>query len=687
MSPPPVVALRVLEVMDAVPDVVCLLDAERRLLQANIACEYLWGRGSDELLGQPFDRLVVEGERAREQLRPPTSAHNLPLESLTLNVRATDGSLRETRWFIYWLAEQRLFFLIARDMSALRETEGAAREQRKLMEAAGRMARLGGWCVSLPDGRCEWSPEVSELLGVKPTPGTRLADLLQLFTPASRGRVYAAVERCTELGQSFDIEAQVQCAPDRRMDVRLSGIGESSAEGGTHRVVGALQDITEQKMAERSIEQLAYHDMLTGLGNRLLLLNEVAQERAICMHSGTQAALCAVDVVQFKRYNDSFGQTFGDRLLQKVAQCLRQLARDSDLVVRTGNDDFVILMRGLSADPERATAQARRLIERIVEHLQSPVQVGDVQVQIKLSFGITLFGQPPASVGNLLRQAETALVVAKRDPDARLRLFDPRLQSDLDLQASNEAALRNAVEKGQLLLHFEPQVNDDGSVWGVEALLRWPDAPPSIRGPGDFIPLAESSGLIVPLGRQVLQMACDQLVAWSTQPETARLRLSVNVSAWQFRHPDFVEDVADIVEDSGADPRLLVLELTESLLLENVAEVIARMRRLKALGIHLAIDDFGTGYSSLAYLRKLPLDLLKIDRAFVQDVLVDEKAAAIVRTIIALAHNLGLQITAEGVETAEHRAWLAEEGCSHFQGYLFARPQSAEDFAAWLRAR
>lgn len=687
MSPPPVVALRVLEVMDAVPDVVCLLDPERRLLQINAACESLWGRSSRELIGLSFDTLVVESHLAREQIRPPATECNLTLESLTLNVRTSQGGLRETRWFISWMAEQRLFFLIARDMTTLRETEGAAREQRKLLEVAGRMARLGGWCLSLPQERCEWSPEVSELLGVEPAPGTRLADLLQLFAPASRGPVYAAVERCRQLGEPFDIEAKILCPAERVMDVRLCGIFEPLAAGGGCRIMGALQDISEQKQAERAIEKLAYHDMLTGLGNRLQLLNEVAQERALSLHTGSQAALCAMDIVHFKRYNDRFGQAMGDALLQDVANRLRQLARESELVVRTGNDDFVILMRGLSADTDRAMAQARRLAERIEEQFQTPFQIGDVQVNVKLRFGITLFGQPPASVGNLLRQAESALAVAKRDPECRLRIFDPQLQSTLDLQASNEAALREALERGQLLLHYEPQVSDDGSVWGVEALLRWPDAPPSIRGPTDFIPIAESTGLIVPLGRQALQLACAQLVEWSRHPETAGLRISVNVSAWQFRHPDFVEDLGDIIELSGANPRLLVLELTESLLLENVPEVISRMRRLKALGTQLAIDDFGTGYSSLAYLRHLPLDLLKIDRAFVQDVLGDDKAAAIVRTIIALARNLDLKITAEGVETLEHRAWLSKEGCSHFQGYLFTRPQAAHDFAAWLRAR
>lgn len=687
MSPPPVVALRVLEVMDVVPDVIGLLDPERRLLQINAACERLWGLPPERLLGRPFDQLVIESERAQAEIQPPASSQNLVLNGQTLNIRAEDGSVRETRWFIYWLADQRLFFLIGRDMSALRETEGAAREQRQLLDVAGRMARVGGWAVTLPGGHCEWSPQVSELLGIAPQSGTRLSDLLHLFTPSSRGRIYAAVEHCAQQGEPFDIEAQVQINPDRRMDVRLSGLCERAADGQTQRVMGALQDITEQKEAERAIEKLAYHDMLTGLGNRLLLLNEMAQERALSLQTRTQAALCAVDIVHFKRYNDSFGHTLGDALLRDVAHRLRQVARDSDVVVRTGNDDFMILMRGLSADTDRAAAQARRLVERIEDQLSAPFEIGDVQVHIQLSFGITLFGQPPATVEQLLQQAETALVVAKRDPECRLRLFDPQLQADLKLQASNEAALREAIERGQLVLHVEPQVDDDDSVWGVEALVRWPNAPPSLSGPADFIPIAESTGLIIPLGRQVLQMACAQLVAWSAQPDTARLRISVNVSAWQFRHPDFVEDLADIIEDSGANARLLVLELTESLLLENVPEVIARMRRLKALGIQLAIDDFGTGYSSLAYLRQLPLDLLKIDRAFVHDVLVDDKAAAIVRTIIALARNLDLQITAEGVETAAHRSWLAAEGCSHCQGYFFARPQSLAHFEAWLRAR
>jgi diguanylate cyclase (GGDEF)-like protein/PAS domain S-box-containing protein len=687
MSPPPVVALRVLEVMDVVPDVVGLLDPERRLLQINAACERLWGLPPERLLGQPFEQLVVESARAQAEIRPPAAEQNLVLDGQTLSVRAVDGSLRETRWFIYWLADQRLFFLIGRDMTALRETEGAAREQRKLLDVAGRMARVGGWAVTLPSGRCEWSSQVSELLGIAPQPGTRLSDLLQVFTPASRGRVYAAVDHCAQQGEPFDIEAQVQISADRRMDIRLSGLRERAADGEAYRVMGALQDISEQKDAERAIEKLAYHDMLTGLGNRLLLLNEMAQERALSLQTQTQAALCAIDIVHFKHYNDSFGHTLGDALLQDVAQRLQQVARDSDVVVRTGNDDFMILMRGLSADPERAAAQARRMVERIEDQLAVPFKIGEVQVPIQLSFGITLFGQPPATVEQLLLQAETAQVVAKHDSESRLRLFDPQLQAELKLQASNEAALRDAIGRGLLTLHVEPQVDDDDSVWGVEALVRWPGAPPSLRGPADFIPIAESTGLIIPLGRQVLQMACAQLVAWSAQPETARLRVSVNVSAWQFRHPDFVEELADIVEDSGADPRMLVLELTESLLLENVPEVIARMRRLKALGIQLAIDDFGTGYSSLAYLRQLPLDLLKIDRAFVQDVLVDDKAAAIVRTIIALARNLDLQITAEGVESAQHRSWLAAEGCTHCQGYYFARPQSPECFEAWLRAR
>jgi EAL domain-containing protein (putative c-di-GMP-specific phosphodiesterase class I) len=352
--------------------------------------------------------------------------------------------------------------------------------------------------------------------------------------------------------------------------------------------------------------------------------------------------------------------------------------RKSDTVARLGGDEFVVMLENIGATPAVAAERVRAVGEKIVAALNRPFRFDDYEYHSTPSIGIAVFQDHEHNVGELLKRADLAMYQAKAAGRNTLRFFDPAMQAAASARAALEADLRQALREKQFLLHFQPQVQGAGRVTGVEALVRWRHPRRGMVSPAEFIPLAEETGLILTLGQWVLETACAQLTAWGKRADRAHLTMAVNVSARQFRHPDFMDQVLAILERTGADPHKLKLELTESVLVDNVDETIARMSALKAKGVGFSLDDFGTGYSSLSYLKRLPLDALKIDRSFVSDVLSDPNDGAIARTIIALAQSLGLAVVAEGVETEAQRDFLARHGCDAYQGYLFSRPLPIE---------
>ncbi len=438
---------------------------------------------------------------------------------------------------------------------------------------------------------------------------------------------------------------------------------------------------------ERAIHRLAYYDVLTDLPNRRLLRERI--DEALQAHDTPAAhrALLLLDLDHFKTINDTLGHEVGDEFLRETTRRLRAQVQAPHFVARIGGDEFVVLTAPLDPDTGHAQAQALALAQRVLAALAAPCLLAGQTLHGSTSIGLCLFRAGSASIKELLKRADLAMYQAKSAGRNQACIFDPAMAVQVEERTALTTALRLGLQAGQFLLHFQPQVNAQGQPLGAEALLRWQHPVHGLIPPGRFIPLAESSGLIVPIGQWVVQQACAQLKAWEAQPHTRHLELAVNVSARQFRQPDFATGVLQAVQASGIDPTRLVLELTESLAMEDLDDTADKMALLRSHGVRFALDDFGTGYSSLSVLRQLPLQMLKIDGSFVRDVATDSGSAAIVHTIVGMAHSLGLQVVAEGVETpAQHQALHAQH-CPCFQGYLFARPLPLPEFNAWLQAR
>ncbi len=454
---------------------------------------------------------------------------------------------------------------------------------------------------------------------------------------------------------------------------------------GEEMFLSIVRDITERKQAEENINLLAFYDTLTNLPNRRLLLDRLHQATAVSTRSGRHGAVLFLDLDNFKTINDTQGHTAGDRVLVEVARRLQDSVREGDSVARLGGDEFVVVLEELSAQQDDAVNQAELVAEKIRDELTRPYRLEDYDYYTSASTGICLFLDHLKSVEDLLKHADVAMYQAKQAGRNTIRFFDPLMQAALDKRASIEADLRQALARQQFRQHYQVQVDSRGKATGAEVLLRWEHPQRGFVFPDQFIPLAEETGLIVSIGLWVLEAACAQLKAWQNDTLTRDLTLAVNVSARQFHQADFVAQVQRVLLESGAKPSHLKLELTESTVLENIQDTIARMREIKLLGVYFSMDDFGTGYSSLQYLKRLPLDQVKIDRSFVSDITSDPDDAAIVQAIIAMTDALGLNVIAEGVETEAQRDFLIEHGCHAFQGYLFSKPVAVEEFEALLR--
>jgi diguanylate cyclase (GGDEF)-like protein/PAS domain S-box-containing protein len=445
-----------------------------------------------------------------------------------------------------------------------------------------------------------------------------------------------------------------------------------------------FRDITERKRSEQQIHQLAFYDALTSLPNRRLLLDRLHQAMAVSMRNGRYGALLFLDLDHFKSINDTRGHAVGDLLLIEVARRLQSCVRDGDSVARFGGDEFVVLLEDLSSQQDEAAAQTESVAEKIRDALSHPYLLKDYECLTTPSIGISLFLGYLEKMEDLLKHADIAMYQSKTAGRNAIRFFDPDMQAAIEARSELDHQLRQALSKLQFCLHYQIQVDGQGRPLGAEVLLRWKHPKRGLVHPMQFIALAEETGLIVPIGLWVLHTACAQLKAWQHDALTRDLTLSVNVSAKQFRQADFVAQVQRLLLESGAQPSRLKLELTESAVLESVEETINKMQELKLLGLSFSMDDFGTGYSSLQYLKRLPLDQIKIDQSFVRDITTDPNDAAIVQTIIAMADSLGLDVMAEGVETREQQKFLDKHGCQAMQGHLFSKPVTIEKFEILL---
>jgi diguanylate cyclase (GGDEF)-like protein/PAS domain S-box-containing protein len=463
-------------------------------------------------------------------------------------------------------------------------------------------------------------------------------------------------------------------------------------DGDAVRYVGAFTDVTDCKKVEAEVRQLAFYDTVTELPNRRLFLDRLRQAVLACTRNDTRGAVFFIDLDHFKTLNDTHGHAVGDELLRQVALRLGRVLRSSDTLARLGGDEFVVMLTNLDPDPMLACTQASGVAQTMLERLRQPfrlrcVPIDDEPIDDELltyicsaSIGVTLFGEVEASIDEIMLRADAAMYQSKRGGRDAVSHFDPALQLALTERSQLSTDLHQALTLRELSLHYQLQTDANCRAVGAEVLLRWTHPERGAVPPDVFIPIAEESGKIVAMGYWVLQSACETLVRWAKDPATEALELAVNLSPRQFTQPDFPAQLERLLARTGANPKRLMLEITEGLIVGQTEPAIQKMLAICALGVSFSIDDFGTGYSSLAYLQRLPLRQLKIDRAFVRDLADNPNDQAIVRTILSLGKSLGLQVVAEGVETAAQQTRLADAGCDVLQGYLLGKPMPLGDF-------
>lgn len=562
----------------------------------------------------------------------------------------------------------------------------ALHDSRESLRAAQKIANLGHFTFDLATGRWTSSDILDGILGIDAGyPRDRL-HWHELIALPSREEMAEHLAACLRDRRPIDREYRIvrPCDGRERWVREIAEVHDAPGGGGAL-LVGTVQDITQHKEAEQRINNLAFFDQLTGVPNRTLLVDRLRQAVSSSGRTALFGALLFIDLDNFKTLNDTLGHDMGDLLLKLVAQRLQDCIRADDTVARLGGDEFILMVSGLSRVESEAGEAVEAIGRKVLAVLNEPYQLVDISYRCTPSIGVALFRGQDVTVDELLKQADLAMYKAKAAGRNAIRFFDSAMETAVLERAALESDLREALQGHQFQLYYQAQMAGD-RLTGAEALLRWINPRRGMVPPTEFIPLAEETGLILPIGQWVLENACRQLAAWAVLPELSGLTLSVNVSARQFHQADFVQQVLSVIERTGAPPERLKLELTESLLVENVQAIVEKMCSLKARQVGFSLDDFGTGYSSLAYLKRLPLDQLKIDRSFVRDVLCDPNDAVIARSIVALGRSLGLGVIAEGVETEEQRAFLAAAGCHTYQGFLFSRPVPVDEFehlTAW----
>jgi len=576
-------------------------------------------------------------------------------------------------------------------LRSARTLEQLVRNQESLAEAQS-IARLGSWEWDVENDRVYLSPELHDILdfGQDVDPGTFPAFMDRLF-PDKANPARETMERLSKSGESIDASQRLVMRDGSIRHIHILGHMRRTEETSTRIMAGTIQDITERKHAEDQIRYLAYYDALTKLPNRHLFDEQLQHSLSAAKRHDRLLAVLSLDLDQFKRINDSLGHNLGDELLQAVARRLEECVRSEDAVARSdsaafdrlarlGGDEFSIMLTDITQFHDAA-----KVAGRILAQFQQPFRLGKREVVVTTSAGIALFPTDGDTPEALIKNADTALHYAKEQGRNNYQFYSQDMNSTALEKLSMEALLRRALEHDQLILYYQPKVEaNSGRIVGAEALVRWKHPELGIVAPNQFIPIAEEIGLIIPIGDWVLKTATLQAKAWQEEGFLP-ISVAVNIAGSHFRHGNLAESVGGALRGAGLDPRYLEVELTESMLMDNVEATIATLRNLKEMGITLAIDDFGTGYSSLAYLKRFPLDALKIDRSFIKDTPGDADDAALTTAIIGMAHSLHLKVVAEGIENQPQFDFLRDRGCDLIQGYLISRPVPPDDFRALMK--
>jgi len=682
------------DLLEHLPAGVVVHDVDGRILHANrLACELigrslaqLCGTGSD---GKSWQMFCADGSPMQAKQFPVNIVLRTgrQLSQQVLGIRDTETD--PVRWLICNAYPERDEQGVLRrvvvcftDCTALKEAEQSLQKSEERL----RLVLLGStdayWDYDLVEDEIHYSQRWWTMLGYQPDELGCHTDLwLELMHPEDRPELLRFWKDLLEGDrETYSVEWRLRHRDGHYVPVLSRGFVTRDARGRALRVSGTNTDLTERKQAEQRIYELANFDHLTGLPNRRLLVEELDKALARSQRSGCFGAVIFLDLDNFKLLNDTMGHDFGDMLLRQVAERLRHTVRHCDQLARLGGDEFVLVLEDLAEEARDAVSEAQHVVEKLQSSLAQPYYLDGRLFLSTPSMGVALFDGGATDLDTILKQADLAMYRAKSEGRNTARFFDPGMQASAERQAALEHALREGLSAHEFVLYCQPQFSSAGRLVGAEVLVRWRRADGALLVPDDFIGVAESSGLIVPLGQYVLDESCRALARWRADRTLGQLELAVNISAHQLHSADFTGRVAGALLDTGAPPDKLCLELTESVLAHNVAEVIERMRALCKQGVHFSLDDFGTGYSSLAYLKRFPLSALKIDRSFVHDVHLDPDAAPIVEAIIALARKLKLDIVAEGVEHEAQRSFLVGGGCGTLQGYLLGRPVPIWEF-------
>jgi diguanylate cyclase (GGDEF)-like protein/PAS domain S-box-containing protein len=605
------------------------------------------------------------------------------------DARAAERALREAHLRLEERVHDRTAHL-SRTVDQLRaeidtriRTEQALRASEQRLADAQRIARLGHWDWNVESGRLHWSDELYRIFGLQRTRHPPLyRSFLDLVHPDDREAIQNAMETALHSGLPFCSELRIRRADGTEREILVEGEVASSPAGLALSLNGTIQDITERKQRERQLFWLANYDPLTELPNRTLFRDRLEHAIAQAERSGRLVALMFLDLDRFKTINDSLGHQIGDRLLKLAAARIRDCVREGDTVARFGGDEFVLVLEGLTH-----TDVAAAIAQKLVDTLAKPFHVDEHALFTTASVGISLYSLDDTDIDSLIKHADSAMYRAKAQGGNGYQYYTSDMKAFAMRRLDIENSLHAALERDELELHYQPQLDVLANrLTGVEALLRWRHPERGMIPPLEFIPVAEETGLIGALGEWVLRTACRQARQWQNDGLPA-MRMSVNLSSRQFRNQDLPHTVAAILKETGLAPECLELEITESLLIEDMDNAVRTLDGLKRLGVKVSIDDFGTGYSSLSYLSRLPVNSLKIDRSFVADATSCHDAAAIAEAVIALSHTLRLSVVAEGVETHDQFAFLRERGCETIQGYLLSPPLPAGEMFAWMRER
>jgi diguanylate cyclase (GGDEF)-like protein/PAS domain S-box-containing protein len=650
------------------------IDGEGRYLRVNRTELQMLGYAEHEMVGRPAWEFIVETV-SQSAIKAKISGQ-MPLEPFERTFRRKDGSL------VPMLMEDRLLFDASGRpcgiRSALSDITARRRAQDDLRESEERYRQL----VELsPDAIAVHSDGIfvfvnsaaARLFGAK-CPEELLGQRAIDFVHADSQEVVLERERrIQEDGSAVPLLEQKLVRLDGSpVDVEVAAMPLLYHDRPAVQIV--VRDITERKQAEAQIRELAYHDTLTGLPNRLLFSDRLAMALAQAQRQQRKVAVLFIDLDRFKVINDSLGHSVGDRLLQAVSARIQESIREGDTIARLGGDEFTLLLPGLME-----SVDAAKVAEKVLEVLRLPFDLETSELFVTASIGVSVYPHDGADVEELVKNADTAMYRAKEQGRDNYQLYTPAMNARALERLHMENSLRKALAQNELIVYYQPLVDlRSGRIDGVEALVRWMHPELGLVGPSEFIPIAEATGLIVPIGPWVLRTACAQLRAWQLRGHID-LSVSVNLSARQFQHPRLADEIRAALEDTGLDPRCLDLEITETSAMQNAELTTSILQDIKSLGVRISIDDFGIGYSSLSYLKRLPINTLKIDQSFVRDITTDPDDAAIARAVIAMAHSLKLKVVAEGVETAEQLAFLSAHRCDKMQGYYFSQPLPAEE--------